>query len=435
MTTSADDAEDPAARAVFARVAWRLLPLVTLAYIVNFLDRTNVGFAAITMNRAVGLTPTQFGVGAGTLFLGYCLFEVPSNLALYRFGARVWLCRIMVTWGLVSAATVFVHGPASFYALRFLLGAAEAGFFPGVAFFLAEWFPAQFRARVYAWFLLGIPLSSVVGGPLSGALLGLDGVWGLAGWQWLYIAEGLPAVVLGVLIYLTLSNGPEQAAWLSPAEKRLVRARLDGERRPDERRSLMAGLRDRRVLMIAAVQFTYTIGAYGIGIYLPLIIKAQRFDNFTVGLLTAAPSLLACVAMVIWARLVDRSPRKLLHLAGMCFISGAGLVLAVATGSFAIAFAGLTAVVVGTNAARAVLWTIPTRFLSGIASAGGLALINSVGIVGGFVGPSIMGYTQGLTHSFAAGLTVLAGFFFLSIALIGVLSRMMKEAPKRVLLA
>jgi MFS family permease len=410
-----------AARPVFRRIAWRLLPLLTLAYIVNFLDRTNIGFAAITMNHDVGLSAAQFGYGAGVLFIGYCFFELPSNIALYRFGARVWLCRIMVSWGVISMATIFVAGPKSFYLLRFLLGVAEAGFFPGVAFFLARWFPAEFRARIYAWFLIGIPASSLIGGPISGALLGMHGVLGLAGWQWLYVLEGLPAVVLGVLLYLMLSETPEEARWLSAEEKTLVRAQLDAERKPRERHSLIAGLRDIRVVMLALIQFTYTIGAYGVAIFLPLIIKAQKFDNLTVGLISAIPSLAACIVMVIWAGVVDRSRSKLLHLALMCFLSGAGLVLAVFTGSFGVALLGLTAVVVGTNAARAVLWTIPTRFLTGIAAAGGLALINSVGTLGGFVGPSIMGYFRQITGSFNAGLLCLAGFLFLSIVLIGVL--------------
>ncbi|MDT7951577.1 MAG: MFS transporter [Acetobacteraceae bacterium] len=425
-TTHPTVARDPA-DAIFRRIGWRLLPLLTLAYIVNFLDRTNVGFAAITMNKDVGLTPAQFGYGAGTLFVGYCLFELPSNIALYRFGARIWLSRIMVSWGLISMATVFVSGPLSFYGLRFVLGAAEAGFFPGAAFLLAQWFPAEYRARIYAWFLIGIPASSLIGSPISGALLGLNGWFGLAGWQWLYLIEGAPAVILGVVLLIFLTDSPEQARWLSPEQKQLVRRRLDAERKPRERHSLLAGLRDRRVVMLALIQFSYTIGAYGVAIFLPLIIKQQQFDNLTVGLITAAPSLLACVLMVIWAGIVDRSRSKLLHLAAMCFLSGAGLVLAVSTGSFAVAMLGLTAVVVCTNAARAVLWTIPTRFLSGIAAAGGLALINSVGTLGGFVGPSIMGYLRGATGSFNAGLLYLAGFLFLAVLLIGVLKLFMVE--------
>jgi ACS family tartrate transporter-like MFS transporter len=404
-----------------------LVPLLTIAYIVNFLDRTNVGFAAITMNQAVGLTPAQFGFGAGILFLGYCFFELPSNMALYRFGARTWLCRIMVSWGLISMATVFVVGPNSFYLARFLLGVAEAGFFPGAAFLLAQWFPARFRARIYAWFLIGIPASSVIGSPISGLLLGMNGYLGLAGWQWLYIIEGLPAVILGGLLLVMLSDRPEDARWLSDEEKRLVRAQLDAEYKPRERHTLLNGLSDARVVVLALIQFTFTIGAYGVAIFLPLIIKAENFSNLMVGLITAMPSLAACIIMVLWAGLVDRSRHKLLHLAIMCFISALGLAVAVYAGGFAVPMLGLTAVVVGTNAARAVLWTIPTRFLSGIAAAGGLAMINSVGTIGGFVGPSVMGYLRNVTGSFDAGLLCLAGFLIASILLIGVLKMIMVE--------
>jgi len=323
-------------------------------------------------------------------------------------------------------ATVFVVGPKSFYGLRFLLGVAEAGFFPGAAFYLSQWFPAQYRARIFAWFLIGIPISAVIGGPLSGALLSMHGVLGLSGWKWLYLIEGVPAIMLGFVL-LGLRDQPEQVGWLSPAEKTLVRARLDTETGERVRHSLVAAFSDKRVLLLAAIQFTYTIGAYGVAIFLPLIIKAQHFTDFTVGLISALPSLVACVGMIIWASIVDRSRQKMLHLAGMCVISGLGLVVAVYSGNFLVALAGLTAVVVGTNAARAVLWTIPTRFLAGIAAAGGLAFINSVGTFGGFVGPSIMGELRELTGSFDTGLLALSGFMFVAVALILALRTMVTE--------
>jgi MFS family permease len=418
---------DEAEREVFRKIAWRLLPILTLAYIINFLDRTNVGFAALTMNQDVGLTTREFGIGAGILFLGYCGFEVPSNVALHRFGARIWLCRIMVTWGIISMGTVFVTGPKSFYLLRFLLGVAEAGFFPGVAFYLAQWFPAQFRARVYAWFLIGIPASSLIGGPISGALLQMHGIAGVAGWQWLYIIEGLPAVIVGLML-LRLPNRPEEARWLTPDERRFVRERIDGEKRENVRHSFWAGLTDKRVIMLAMIQFTYTVGSYGVAIFLPLIIKGQHFSDFTVGWISAVPSLIACIGMVIWAGIVDRSRHRLLHLAGMCLLSAIGLGVAVYFENvFLIALTGLTAVTVGTNAARAVLWTIPTRFLTGIAAAGGLAFINSIGTFGGFVGPSIMGELKDLTGSFAAGLLALSGFMLVSVLLILMLRSMVTE--------
>jgi MFS family permease len=401
-------------KTAFGKIAWRIVPLLTIAYIVNFLDRTNIAFAALTMNQEIGLTTAQFGYGAGILFIGYCLFEVPSNVALYRLGARFWLSRIMVTWGVISVAMIFTTGAASFYALRFLLGVAEAGFFPGAAFYLSQWFPPEYRARILAWFLLGIPASTLIGGPVSSLLLEMNGVWGLAGWKWLFIVEGAPAIVLGILILVLLFDRPEQASWLSDEEKKAVQARLSAETKEREKRDLWGALRDSRVLLLALVQFLFTVGSYGVAIFLPLIIKTQHFSNFAIGFLTAIPSLIACVVMIYWAAAVGRSGRKLTGLALTCLVSGIGLLIAVWANSFVISFLGLTAVVVGTNTARAILWTIPTRFLSGIGAAGGLAFINTFGVLGGFVGPSIMGFLKDATGSFDAGLMVLSGFLFLS---------------------
>lgn len=407
----------PSESHVFAKIGWRVLSLLTVAFIVNFLDRTNVAFAALTMNRDIGLSAAAFGYGAGILFLGYCLFEVPSNIALYRFGARIWISRIMITWGIISIATIYTTGPRSFYLLRFLLGAAEAGYFPGVAYYLAQWFPAEYRARIYAWFLIGIPASTLIGGPLASFLFKLHGVAGLAGWKWLFLAEGAPAVILGIVVLVLLVDTPEQAAWLTAEEKRIVRESLRGEKKERERRHLWASLKDGRVLLLAVIQFTYTVGSYGIGIFLPLIIKEHQFSDFAVGILTAFPSLIACIAMVLWAGSVDRSGRKIFNLALTCLLSALGLVLASWSHSFIISLLGLTAAVVGTNTARAVLWTIPTRFLSGIGAAGGFAFINSVGTIGGFVGPSVMGFLKTTTGSFNAGLRAMSGFLFAATAL------------------
>src|SRR6188474_2814215 len=229
------DARSAAERQVFAKIGWRLMPVLTTAYVLNYLDRTNVGFAALTMNQAIGLTATQFGLGSGLFFfLGYCFLEVPSNVALYRFGPRRWLSRIMISWGLVSVAMSLAIGPNSFYGLRLLLGAAEAGFFPGVAFYLATWFPAEYRTRIIAWFMVAIPISAVIGGPVSGFLLALDGALGLAGWQWLFLVEGLPAVIVGIVLFVQLPDRPEDATWLSDDERRVVRERLAAEHRPKE---------------------------------------------------------------------------------------------------------------------------------------------------------------------------------------------------------
>jgi MFS family permease len=404
-------------RRLFVKIAWRILPIVILAYIVNFLDRTNVSFAALTMNQELGLTSAEFGIGAGILFAGYCLFEVPSNMALYKLGARVWLSRIMITWGLISAATVFTIGAYSFYGLRFLLGAAEAGYFPGVAYYITLWFPKEYRARIFAWFLLGIPASAVIGAPISTALLDLHGFLGLSGWQWLFLVEAAPAVVLGVIMFFTTADGPQKAAWLTPEEKDYVAKRLAAEPKVRERKHLLETFKDHRALLLAMIQFSYTIGSYGVAIFLPLILKTHGFDNMGVGWLTALTNVVACAGMLTWASFIDRSGKSIFHLAMTCLVSGLGLVLAIVTGSFYPAYIGLTIAVVGTNTARAVLWTIPTRFLTGLAAAGGLAMINSVGVFGGFVGPSIMGIVKDWTGSYDGGLVVMSGFLFVAMIL------------------
>src|SRR5262249_1846485 len=257
----------------------RLLPILVVAFTLNFLDRTNVSVAALTMNKDIGLSASQFGLGSGLFFLGYCLFDVPSNLLLYRFGARIWLARIMVPWGVLSAATVFVPGPYSFYFVRFLLGLAEAGFFPGVAFYLSAWFPKASRAKILTWFLVAIPASSLVGSPLSGLLLELDGVGGLAGWKWLLIIEALPTIVVGLLLLKVLADGPERAKWLTAAERLAILKRLESERSEQARhslRELLPALRDIRVLLLAGVFLALSIGSFGVQIWLPLIIKHEQ---------------------------------------------------------------------------------------------------------------------------------------------------------------
>ena len=402
------------ARAAFMKAAWRLVPFVTLGYLLNYMDRNNVGFAALTMNRATGLTATQFGFGAGILFFGYSFFEVPSNIALYRFGARRWIARIMITWGIVSAATAFVRGPQSWYALRFLLGVAEAGFFPGITFYLATWFPAEYRARMLAWFLVAIPASTVVGGPISGLVLEMDGVLGLQGWQWLFILEGLPATVMGIAALRILPDRPEDATFLTAEERRVVRDTIESERRERETRHLMTALKDPRVLLLTVAQFGFTAGSYGVGIWLPQILKEAKLSNITIGLLTGACYIVASVAMIVWAARVDRSGKKINNLTLACFVAAVGLVLAIATTNFWLSLIWITLALVGITSARAIFWTIPTRFLTGLAAAGGLAFINSVATLGGFVGPYAMGWLRDATGSFAAGLMAMSGLLVLA---------------------
>ena len=422
-TPLAVDAKAAAEREVFAKIGWRLMPLLTTAYILNYLDRTNVSFAALTMNQAIGLTATQFGLGSGLFFfLGYCFLEVPSNVALYRFGPRWWLSRIMISWGLVSAAMSLAVGPNSFYTFRLLLGAAEAGFFPGVAFYLATWFPGEYRTRIIAWFMVAIPISAVIGGPVSGFLLALDGVLGLAGWQWLFIVEGLPAVIVGFVLFNYLPDRPEDAAWLSDDERSIVRERLEAERRPKEVKRLALAFRDIRVLILAGVQFGFLVGSYGIGIFLPQILDTGRLTDIQIGFVTSGCYAAASVTMIVWASRVDRRGNKVGNLSAACAVAAVGFVCSILfaggfqvgpvvfPGSFWISVFWIMVAVSGVNAARALFWTIPPRFLSGLAMAGGLAFINSIGTMGGFVGPTIMGWLRDQTGSFQVGQMALGGF-------------------------
>ena len=390
------------------KTAWRLVPLLTIAYIFNYLDRTCLGFAALTMNRDIGLSPEQFGFGAGIFFVGYSVFEVPSNLAMYKVGARLWIARIMITWGIASAATALVTGPNSFYAVRFLLGIAEAGFFPGITFFIAAWFPIAYRTRMLAWFLVGIPVSSLIGGPICGLLLELDGVWGLAGWKWLFVAVSLPCVVLGVLVLRLLADRPQDASWLSQPERDAMDAMLAAETRERPKHSLWAAIGDTRVLILAGVQFGFTLGSYGIGIWLPLIIKEHHLTNMEVSLVSAVPYLFASAGMLAWAWYVDRTGQKIINLTIACLLAAIGLAGSVLSAQLLLALVGLTLALIGVTAARAIFWTIPTRFLTGVAAAGGLAFINMVGTTGGFIGPYMMGWLRQSTGSFAAGLLAMS---------------------------
>src|SRR6202140_76647 len=305
---------DAVLQSAVRKAALRFVPLLTIAYLF-----TNLGFAALTMNQQLGLSASQFGLAAGIFFLGYSLFEIPSNLMLYRFGARRWLARIMISWGIVSAATIFVVGPNSFYALRLLLGIAEAGFFPGVTFFLAAWFPAQYRTRMLAWFLIGIPLSSLIGSPVCGMLLQMDGIWGFAGWQWLFLGVSLPCIPLGLLTLWLLADRPETATWLSSDERDVLRDVLSSEVRERPPSSLLAALMDTRVLILAAIQFGFTLGSYGIGIWLPLMLREYHLSTLAIGWTAAIPYLFASAGMILWARYVDEKGRRIVNLAVACF--------------------------------------------------------------------------------------------------------------------
>ena len=422
---------------MFAKIGWRLMPVLIVSYILNYLDRTNISFTGPPMGAALGLDPRQFGFGAGVFFVGYCFLELPSNMVLYRVGARVWISRIMISWGLVSAATSLASGPTSFYLLRFLLGATEAGFFPGIAFYLTTWFPSEYRTRIIAWFMVAIPVSTVIGAPLSALLLAMDGLGGLAGWQWVFLVEGLPVVLVGVSILWLLPNRPEDAAWLTADDRRIVRERLASERKLKEVRRLGPALADLRVWVLAGVQFGFLVGSYGLLIFLPQMLKeAWKVSDVEAALLTGPIYLCATIGMILWARHVERKGRKIVNLALACALSAAGFIGAVVSGDhFWLSVFWVTIAVVGVNGARAIFWTIPPRFLSGVAAAGGLAFINSIGTAGGYVGPHMTGWLRDHTGSYSAGLMALSGFLVVAAALAWSLKLLVRRQSDRVVAA
>lgn len=412
---------DPVVQRACRKAALRLVPLLALAYFFNYLDRTNVGFASLTMNDDLGLTAAQFGFAAGIFYLGYCLFEVPSNLALYRFGARRWLARIMITWGLCAAATALAQGPTSYAVIRLLAGIAEAGFFPGVIFFLSLWFPVQYRTRVMAWFLFAIPLSSVLGGPLSAAMLQLDGLWGYAGWQWLLVLQGLPACFLGVLCLKMLADQPAQATWLSAEERQALQGALDAEQASKGTHSFRQSLKDGRVWLLAAILFSYIIGILGIGVWLPQILKSHHLTTLQIGWISAVPYIIASGAMLIWARVLAGKRRYILHLALTCGTGAAGFLFSVMFNELLPALIGLTVALIGLCSVRTCFYSIPATFLSRQAAAGGIAFINATGSLGGLVGPYAVGWLKDATGSFTAGLLGMGCMLCLATLLTGVL--------------
>jgi ACS family tartrate transporter-like MFS transporter len=411
---------------VLRKITWRIVPFIMLLYFVAFIDRVNIGFASLTMNKDIGLSPTVYGFGAGIFFWGYFLFEVPSNIILHKVGARIWIARVMITWGLVSAAMVFVQGATSFYVLRFLLGVAEAGFFPGIILYLSYWFPARQRAAVTALFMAAAPLSTVLGSPVSGALLEMDGLFGLKGWQWLFVLEALPAVLLGFVVLAFLTDRPEKAKWLADDERRWLVETMNEEtisKAATANHSIWRGLADPRVLALSLIYFGTSAGLYTLGVWAPQIIKQFGLSTLQVGFLNALPATAAVVAMVLWARHSDRTGERTWHVVLACLVAAAGLAYAgLATGVVAVLVA-LTLVNIGISSAKPPLWSMPTLFLSGPAAAAGIATINSIGNLGGFVGPAMIGWIKDQTGSFVGGLYFVAGLLVLSAVLTLLLSR------------
>lgn len=415
-------------RRLFTRIAWRLIPFMGLLYVVNFLDRVNIGFAALTMNQTLGLGAEAFGIGAGIFFFGYVIFEVPSNVLMEKFGARLWIFRIMLTWGLVSMGMAYATDIWTFYALRFLLGVAEAGFFPGMMLYLTYWFPQSERGKFNGLFFCALPLASVIGGPLSGWLLGFDGIWGLHGWQWLFLLEGLPAILLAFTVLWLLPDNPQRAKFLTPTEKNHIAQILAKEAAPAH--GLRIALRDKRVWILALSDIGIVIAIYGISFFMPQIIKEMGFTNQETGFVVAIPYLATAIGMFLWARSSDRGSRTN-HIAAACLFGAAGFAGAALLGSNLWAVLALTCASIGIYSALVTFWTIPPSFLGGTAAAGGIALINSIGNVGGFIGPTMMGWLRETTGLYSSGLWMLALFLLVpaTVALALGRSRSLALAP------
>jgi ACS family tartrate transporter-like MFS transporter len=407
---------------------WRIIPLLGLAYLVNFLDRTSVGFAALQMNKDLGLTATQFGWGAGILFFSYCVLEVPSNIAMYHVGARRWLARIMVTWGIAAAATALAVGPWSFYVLRFALGMFEAGLFPGVIWYLSIWYPGKYRTNALALFIAAAPLSQLVGGPISVSLLQMGGVLGLAGWQWMFIMEGLPAILLGIACLWLLADTPAQATWLTAAERQAVVDALAADTQENPKKDLGAAMRDPRVLTSALIVFCYTAGSYGISLWLPLILKGHDLSNTAIGWLTTIPYLFATASTFLFAWFVRRTGLKIYTLLVTLLLGIAGMMLSVFFPSLTSALIWITVGLVGVISARTIFYTVPQHFLAAAAAAGGLAFINALGAFGGFVGPVMVGWLKDYTGGYNAGMVGMTALLVVAVVATLALKRMVRTA-------
>jgi MFS transporter, ACS family, tartrate transporter len=412
--------EDRIQARTFAQLTWRFIPFLIICYFVAFLDRVNVGFAKLTMDPDLKLSETAFGFGAGIFFLSYFLFEVPSNVILDKVGARIWIARIMFSWGVVSGAMAFIPQIAqatglsaeyTFYALRFLLGFAEAGFFPGIIFFLTLWFPAAYRARIVGYFMAAAPLSSAVGSPTSAALLGLDGTAGLRGWQWLFIVEAMPSILLGFVAYFYLTDRPADAHWLPDDRRRWLEGRLAAENARREMvspASVLASLYDYRVLALSLVYFGAVACGYGIAFWLPTIVKGFGLSIAMTGWVSAIPYVVAFGGMVWWGLRSDHRAERTMHLTVALALAAIGIGSSAFLADPAMKMIALTIGAFGVYASLPVFWTLPMGFLAGATVAPGIAAINSIGNLAGYFGPFVMGWIKGATGSFALGLLSIA---------------------------
>jgi ACS family tartrate transporter-like MFS transporter len=392
-----------------AKVTRRLIPFLIACFFAAYLDRVNVGFAALTMNKELGFSPQTFGWGAGVFFIGYCLFEAPSNYILHRVGARRWIARIMISWGVVSGVTALIWDETSFVSLRLLLGVAEAGFAPGVILYLTYWIPAERRALSLGAFLMAVPLSSAFGAPLSSlALATMDGVANLSGWRWLFVLEAAPSIVLGAIALFYLTDRPKDASWLEPVERNWLQARLDSEQQTLEDPSPWSMLRHPRVIVLGLAYFGVVSSLYGLGFWLPQMVDAFGYGVLASGFIVSIPYACGALAMVLWSQSSDRSGERHLHTAFAALLAACGLAASAFAQSPPAAMAALSVAAIGTLAAMPTLWSLSTGFLSGAGAAVGVALINSIGNLAGFVGPYLVGWIKAATGDFSWALLALA---------------------------
>ncbi|SOY77528.1 putative tartrate transporter [Cupriavidus taiwanensis] len=404
---------------VIRKCARRIVPLALFGFFLCYLDRSNVGMASLTMNADLGITPAMYGWGVGLFFWGYCLFEVPSNIALARFGARVWIARIMVMWGAASLAMAWVWSPESYYVLRFLLGVAEAGFVPGIIYYFRLWFPERYNNRMIGLFLLANPLSALIGNPLSGLLLQLDGVLDMKGWQWLFIIESVPTILFGLVIFMLLPSSPGGVKWLATAEKEWLENELERERmaRQGIKSESVAGvLFSGRIWVLSSIYLGIVVGIYGVGFFLPQIVKEFGLSTASVGFVSAIPSAFGAVAMVLWSRHSDKTGERAGHTAIGCAMTMVGLTLAAYAPTPTISMVGLTLTSMGTLAGMVTFWSMPNALISGGQAAAAFGLINTIGSFGGVVGPNIMGFLRDSTGDFRSGLLGLAACQIVGIA-------------------
>jgi MFS transporter, ACS family, tartrate transporter len=394
-----------------AKVSWRLLPLVALAYCIAYIDRSNISIASLTMNKDLGFSAYLYGWGAGIFFFGYFLFEIPSNLILEKIGARIWIARIMITWGIISGLTALVTGPTSFLIIRFLLGAAEAGFFPGMILYLTYWFPAQYRGRVISTLFIAQPVANAVASSGSAAILGMDGLLGLRGWQWIFIIEAIPAILLGLFILRIMTDRPARAEWLAEDERGWLQTRLENESREVERGGHMTwtkALSDPRVVALSMIYLGSVTANYGIVFFMPQIVKGMGLSDMMTGLVASGPYVIGTIGLLAWGWSSDRNKERRWHLITASTLGAIGLAFAAWSGASYWALLGMSLATAGIYGSRAAFWPMPSIFLTGTAAAGAIAMINAVGNLGGYFGPFIVGWIKDSTKSFEAGLYFLA---------------------------